>query len=108
MFNTSPGTLFGVQPYYSQLWKCYHIQQQNPINPLLGSNCPYSRQKPHPGLRIDLKKALKGWKQEFFLTLILSAITPNQDKMKQSCFQILKKFMVVHYKNYKLMSDVTF
>lgn len=88
--------------------KCYHIQQQNPINPLLGSNCPYSRQKPHPGLRIDLKKALKGWKQEFFLTLILSAITPNKDKMKQNHFPILKKFMVVHYKNYKLMSDVTF
>lgn len=108
MFNTSPGTLFGVQPYYSQLWKCYHNQQQNPINPLLGSTYPYSGQKPHPGLRIDLKKTLKGWKQEFFLTLILSAITPNQDKMKQSCFQILKKFMVVHYKNYKLMSDVTF
>lgn len=108
MFNTSPGTLFGVQPYYSQLWKCYHIQQQNPINPLLGSNCPYSRQKPHPGLRIDLKKALKGWKQEFFLTLILSAITPNKDKMKQNHFPILKKFMVVHYKNYKLTSDVTF
>lgn len=108
MFNTSPGTLFGVQPYYSQLWKCYHIQQQNPINPLLGSNCPYSRQKPHPGLRIDLEKASKGWKQEFFPTLILSAITPNKDKMKQNHFPILKKFMVVHYKNYKLMSDVTF
>lgn len=55
-----------------------------------------------------LENASKGWKQEFFLTLILSAITPNKDKMKQNCFQILKKFMVVHYKNYKLMSDVTF